>query len=125
MSKLDNSALKSALEIISGLQNIEKEYGRDTLITVLESVGGFFGLVGVVNPESVDKQELESYITKNRPQKTDYNEVKKPGPYESDKPEQFGMYKELMGNEGRYTKYGHDEQRDYKIAEHIIENYNE
>lgn len=124
MQKLDNNALKSALEIISGLQNIEKEYGRETLITVLDSVGGFFGLVGVINPENVDKQELESYITKNRPQKEKSNEVPKTGPYESDELDKFGIYKELVKREENHTKpiedmsiYSQDPQILSKVAE--------
>lgn len=96
MAKLDNDALKSALEIVSGLQNIENKYGRETLITVLESVGGFFGLVGAFNPESVDKKELEKYMEENRPQENKEVEIKTPGPYDSDRPEEFGMYRRPM-----------------------------
>ncbi len=111
MSELDSNALKKSLNIIKDLQNIEREFGRDTLITILESVGGFFGLVGVVEPEKVDKKELEKYIVENKtePQKEkDSAKNADLGPYESDKLEKFGLYGELMKKTENYTNPSED-----------------
>ena len=64
MSEIDSSAIKEALKISKDLNEFGKKYGKEALATILESVGGFFGLVAAINPEAIDTQELVQHKMK-------------------------------------------------------------
>ena len=96
----NNNAIKETLKVVKDFQEIEKEYGRETLIDVFESVGGFFGLINLVYPEAVDKEDAKKYIEEQKPVVESRESVQKPGPYESDDISSFGLYRELMEKKG-------------------------
>ena len=122
MPELDINALKDALKIEKDLKSFAEKYGRDALNTILESLG-FYGLIGLVNHESIDDKELVTYIddSKNETKEKNKNSVVKPGPYESDSPDKFGLYKDIIEEKNRPTIdasiYSQDVDTLSKVAE--------
>lgn len=94
MSEKEINALKDALKLENNIKLFVEKYGIEALRIILNHVG-FFEKVGILNPEEVDKNELEEQLKGLPLGNSDpvHNNLKVD---ESSRPEDFGLYKKVL-----------------------------
>ena len=109
MSNSDDNLLEETLDIIEKLRRLREKYGGNKFEASRNLVEGFFALVAADDPTRIDPEDLKNYFgeLENNPQnKPKGPEKEKPGPYESDPPKEFGMYRKIMESESSGTMSG-------------------
>ena len=94
MSEETIKALRETLKLENDLKLFIDTYGVETLKIILNNVG-FFGQVGILNHEEVDKDEFEAQLKELSLSNSEpiHNNL---GSDESSRPEDFGLYGEAL-----------------------------
>ncbi len=94
MSEKEINALKDALKLENNIKSFIEKYGIEALRIILNHVG-FFEKVGILNPEEVDKSELEEQL-KGLPLSNSNPVDNNLKIDKSSNPEDFGLYKKVL-----------------------------
>ena len=84
---LDKEKIVLLFKTFRNLEEIRKVYGDDLLRKVLDAVGGFYGLVGTVYPEKVDREEFKEYQQEQN---------QKGGVQNPPKEEEYGIVQQIL-----------------------------
>lgn len=112
MSEETIKALRETLKLENNLKSFIDKYGIETLKIILNNVG-FFGQVGILNHEEVDKDEFEAQLNE-LPLSNSAPIHNNLGSDESSRPEDYGLYGEALkrqkafnGNTSIYAQEPH------------------
>ena len=94
MSEKEINALDDALKLENNIKSFVEKCGIEALRTILNHVG-FFEKVGILNPEEVDKNELEEQL-KGLPLGNSNPVDNNLRIDKSSNPEEFGLYKDVL-----------------------------
>lgn len=100
MSEEIIKALRETLKLENDLKSFIDKFGMEPLKIILNNVG-FFGQVGILNHEEVDKDEFEAQL--NELSLSNSNPVPSSLRLDESRPEDYGLYGEVLNRQNAFN----------------------